>query len=282
MRCPECESVVDAESGRCAAGHELRDAAGVIRLVPADLAAEVAALEGAVWADRRARGKAPVPVAALAELPFGPATAGDHEWRLRRADLTVVRSLLAGRRDVTVLDVGAWNGWLSARLAADGHAVTATELFAGPDSLGAHAHAISDWRAVQVDPEDLDRLEARYGLVILNRCLQFAQDPLQLLHAAARRVEPGGQVVAIGLQVFRSAEAVSARIAAERTRFRDERGRELVLRPTKGYLDAGDVRRLEAAGLHTRTYPGLRLRVANFRARVDAGRPEHRFGVLEP
>ncbi len=281
MRCPECESPVDGGSGRCAAGHELRDAAGVIRLVRADLAAEVAALEDAVWADRLARGTAPVPVAALAELPFGPGTTGDHEWRLRRADLALLRRHLAGRRGVTVLDVGSWNGWLSARLSADGQDVTAAELFAGPGSLGAHAHAAGDWQAVQVDPEDLDRLEERYGLVILNHCLQFAPDPIRLLRTAARRALPGGQVVAIGLQVFRSPGGAAARIDAERTRFRREQGRDLELRPTKGYLDGADLARLETAGLRTQPYPDIRLRLANARARVDAGRPEHRFGVLE-
>jgi SAM-dependent methyltransferase len=281
MRCPACESPVDGGTGRCTAGHDLRDTAGVIRLVGADLAAEAAALEDAVWAHRRGLGTLPLPPSALAALPFGPATTGDHEWRIRRADLVLLRRHLADRRAVAVLDIGAWNGWLSARLAADGQRVTATELFAGPNSLGAHAHAISDWRAVQVDPEDLDRLEERYELVILNHCLQFAPDPIRLLRAAARRALPGGHVIAIGLQVFRSPGQVAARIASDRARFRDEQGRELSLRPTKGYFDGDDLVALEAEGLRTRWYPDLRLRLANLRARLDAGRPEHRFGVLD-
>jgi len=43
--------------------------------------------------------------------------------------------------------------------------------------------------------------------------------------------------------------------------------------PSKGYLDTSDLRRLEAFGLGTRPYPGLRL--ANLRARLDAGRPQY-------
>jgi SAM-dependent methyltransferase len=280
MRCPDCDAPVDGATGRCASGHELRDAAGVIRLVPADLAAEVAALEVAIDAHRIARGFTPLPPAALVDLPGGAATAGSDEWRLRRGDLAVVRQLLAGRQGIRVLDIGAWNGWLSARLAADGHRVTAAELFAGQASLGAHVHARTDWLAVQVDPEDLDRLEERYELVIVNRCIQFAPEPTRLLAAAARRAGPGGRVLVLGLQVFRAPLVVARRIAAERSQFAAEQGRELVLRPTKGYLDADDLGRLESAGLRTRPYPGLRLRLANLRARVDAGRPEHRFGVL--
>src|SRR4051812_41670551 len=64
---------------------------------------------------------------AYPQLPYGPGAAGHFEWRLRGYDLDVIQRLLHSRGPRRILDVGAWNGWLSHRLAAQGHSVTAID-----------------------------------------------------------------------------------------------------------------------------------------------------------
>lgn len=285
MRCPSCDRPADPGATDCPAGHPLADAAGVIRLLPADLAAQVAALESCVATWRADQGRSPLPPAALRHLPDGDAVAGDHEWRLRRADLALVRRQLAGRASAAhgerlrILDIGAWNGWLSARLAADGHAATALDLFAGPDALGARRHLPGAWRAVQADPMDPATLGERFDVVILDRCLAFQPDPVAAVSAAAGVLDPGGLLIVTGIAIHADPELAVLRLEEERVAFKARFGLDLLLRPARGVLTGGDLAALRAAGLAVRDHPFLRI--ANVRARVDARRPGHRIGTLE-
>ncbi|MBA2569575.1 MAG: methyltransferase domain-containing protein [Chloroflexi bacterium] len=237
----------------------------------------IARLEEAVSGWRASQGRAPLPAEALPALPGGAHVAGDHEWRLRRHDLDLVRSLLRRRPPSRVLDFGAWNGWLSHRLAAGGHEVTAADPFVGGAALGARWPGVVGWRRVQAELGDLERLDERFDVVIANRCLQFTPDPVAAVETLRRLLEPGGMLIATGLMIYRSPETPAARIAAEREAFRAWSGLELFLAPTRGILDRSDWARLEAAGMRTSPYGALRL--ANLRARLDRGRPEHRYAI---
>lgn len=249
----------------------------IVVLVDESRREAIARLEEAVSGWRESQGRATLPAEALPALPDGPDVAGDHEWRLRRHDLDLVRSLLRGRPPIRVLDFGAWNGWLSYRLAADGHEVTAADPFAGPSALGAPWPGVVGWRRVQAELGDLERLRERFDVVVANRCLQFTPDPVAAVDILRNLLEPGGMLIATGLMIHRAPETPAARIAAEREGFRAWSGLELFLAPTRGFLDRSDLARLETAGLQTFPYRALRL--ANVRARFDRGRPEHRYGI---
>jgi len=285
MRCPICDRSADPGVTDCPAGHPLSDESGVIRLLPADLSAQVAALESCVAIWRADQGRSPLPRAALRHLPEGDAVAGDPEWRLRRADLALVRRQLAGRasaahgKRLRILDIGAWNGWLSARLAADGHAATALDLFAGPDALGARHHLPGAWRAVQADPMDPAALGERFDVVILDRCLAFQPDPVAAVSAAAGVLDPGGLLIVTGIVVHADTELAALRLEAERVAFKARFGMDLLLRPSRGVLTGGHLAALRAVGLTVRDHPFLRI--ANIRAHVDVSRPVHRIGTLE-
>ncbi|MBA2570508.1 MAG: methyltransferase domain-containing protein [Chloroflexi bacterium] len=237
----------------------------------------IARLEEAVSGWRARQGRPSISAEALSALPDGPDVAGDHEWRLRRHDLDLVRSLLRGRPPSRVLDFGAWNGWLSHRLASDGHEVTAADPFAGGAALGAPWPGVVGWRRVQAELGDLERLDERFGVVIANRCLGFTPDPVAAVETLRHLLEPGGMLIATGLMIHRSPAVPAARIVAEREAFHAWSGLELFLAPTRGFLDRSDLARLEAAGLRTAPYPALRL--ANLRSHIDRRRPEHRYGI---
>jgi SAM-dependent methyltransferase len=213
--------------------------------------------------------------------------AGDHEWRLRRADLALIRTLLARRHPgpwsdeavPTVLDVGAWNGWLSSRLAADGYRVVGCDLFAGPSALGARDHREDDWLAVQLDPMHLDPLELRFDAIILNRCLQYFPNPVTALGKVRSVLTRGGLIIATGIAVSRQPENTRRRLEEERSTFRQRFHMDLLVRPAKGFFDEDDVARLERAGLVTERYPDMGA--TGLRARFDRSRPDHRYGVLD-
>ncbi|MBA2489020.1 MAG: methyltransferase domain-containing protein [Chloroflexi bacterium] len=260
-------------------------------LLDAERQAHVDELEKAVIRWRREGGREPLSSEALPALPSGDAVAGDLEWRLRRHDLAVVRSELAGLkaelagpraelagpRPLRILDFGSWNGWLSHRLTTDGHQLTAVDAFAGTWSLSAPWPTPPTWRRIQAEMTDLTRLGETFDVVIANRCLAFEPHPVTAMATLRRLVGPAGRLIATGLLVYGDAEKARLRLAAEAAAFRTRFGVDMLLRPTRGVLDRGDIADLAAAGLDIHATPGLRL--ANIRARFDPLRPAHRYGV---
>jgi len=278
LLCPNCRATLDPATWECAQGHAFAEEEGVRRLLSPDMAQRLAELEPAL----RAAGWGAARMDEYAQLPLGPMTAAGPglrlEWRLRQYDLAVIGILLRGRERQRVLDVGAWNGWLSHRLAEAGHQVTAVDYFADADNgLGARRHYPTRWRAIQMDLRDLSLLDEQFDVVILNRCLAFFTDPAAYVEAAKARVAAGGMLLATGLQFFLAPEAKARQVAEERRRFKARHGLELFLFPTRGYLDGGDEARLRTAGLRLHPYP--RLWAANLKARLLRSRPRHRYGV---
>lgn len=286
LRCPEClQPLTPAGEGRvCPVGHRYgRDANGVLVLLTAAFARELAGFTAALSRIRAAEGRRLLDPAAYPLLPFGPTVAADPQWGLRRRDWRLVRRLAPPRPALTVLDVGAWNGWLSHRLAVQSHAVVAVDYFADPyDGLGAIRHYLSGrdgrplWEAIQMDLLDLTVLDDRFDLVILNRCLQFQPDPVAFARAALAKLKPGGRLLALGLEFFARSADGAARVEAEQRRYREAYGFELFLRPTRGYLDRQDLAALRALGM--RFYGYRRWLPAGVWWR--RGRPWPAYGVL--
>ncbi len=283
LLCPNCREPLHNESLACRNGHTFGREDGVLVLLADDFAPRLRAYEAKLRALRvRAEaGYRRLDADAFVHLPFGPATRGDAawqwEWRFRQMDLSVVLRLITTHTPQRVLDVGAWNNWLSYQLAARGHAVTAVDYFADEyDGLRAQKfYPAVKWRAIQMDLADLSALNEAYDAVILNRCLQFFPDPAAYVEEARRRVSPGGLLIVTGLQFFRDARSKRESVAAFRSKLKRE-GLDF-LRPTKGYLDFDDYACLRTLGLKVRPY--ARLWLANLRARLRPALPFHAYGV---
>jgi SAM-dependent methyltransferase len=282
LLCPTCRTAIDPAARRCAQGHAFAQEDGVLGLLTAEMARRLAEFEAALRAARPAPPMPPGLEGAFGQLPSGPLAQAHPErrleWRLRRYDLAVVQRQLTGRGRQRILDVGAWNGWLSHRLAEAGHMVTGIDYFADRDEgLRARRWHGTDWRAFQMDLRDLSVLDEEYDVVILNRCLAFFTDPAAYAAGVKARVAPGGLLLLMGLQFF-SAPAEKARgVAAGRRAFQERHGLDLFLFPTRGYLEDTDRAGLEAEGVSVRAYP--QLWAANLRARLWRSRPQHAYGV---
>jgi SAM-dependent methyltransferase len=281
LLCPNCRAPIDPATTTCAHGHAFVPVDGVLPLLSDDFAQRLAEYEPALSAARKAEGKHLLDVTAYEQLPFsGGADAQPGmrlEWRLRRYDLALVDTVLAGRKAQRVLDLGAWNGWLSHRLTLAGHCVTAVDYFADPhDGLRARRFYRAEWRSIQMDLRDPSLIDETFDLVVVNRCLAFFTDPAAYLAIVKRRVAPGGQLLVTGLQFFWAPAAKARHVADDRRRHRQQYGFELFLFPTQGYLDRSDYRQLSAVGLELRPYP--QLWKANLRAAFVRSRPRHVYG----
>jgi SAM-dependent methyltransferase len=281
MLCPDCRAPLD-EAFTCLNGHRFCENDGVLTLVAAGFAEEMQRFASALGAARRAEGRPQLDPTAYEHLPFErPGTrlpGGSLEWRLRRYDLVVINRLLGNLRRQRILDVGAWNGWLSNRLAAAGHMVTAVDYFADEyDGLAARKHHRASWRAIQMDLRDLSVLDESFDVVIANRCLAFAPDPLAFVDQLLERVNPGGLLILTGLQIFRDARAKAQQVRAYLDAHRARHGFDLLLFPTRGYLDRTDHARLQAAGTILRPY--RQLWPAHAKALLNPSLPRHYYGV---
>lgn len=282
MLCPDCRLPLHSDRLACAGGHVFGyDENGVLVLLAADFASRLSAFSAGLRTIRVAENRLLLDPAIYPQLPFAPEVRRDHEWRLRGHDLDVVAKFLAGRTGLRILDVGAWNGWLSHRLSTLGHEVVAIDYFADAhDGLGARRWYGSQWTAIQMKLADLTILPASFDVVILNRCLQFQTDPAAFVLSAARLLSRGGLVLAMGLQIFANPDTKARQVAGALAFYRETYDFELFLWPTKGYLDRSDMARLIDLGVSIRPYRALLA--ANLRARLQPSRPWHGFGIWQP
>ena len=276
--CPTCRQRLNATTLSCPNGHCYTAVDGVLALVDLVFARHLAAFLVPFETLRDKEARRLLDPAVYPTLPYGHAVADDPEWRQRRLDWELVQRLLSEGKRLRVLDVGAWNGWLSNRLAGGGHQVTALDYFVDTcDGLGARRHYATEWQAVQMDLEDLTVVDDSFDVVILNRCLQFFTDPLRSLFQTGGLVRPGGLLLATGLALFRSPGRKARQVEAFRSHLRQNGVADL--KANKGYLDFADRERFLEAGMQLHPYRSLLM--ANWRARLDASRPWHGYGVLQ-
>jgi 2-polyprenyl-3-methyl-5-hydroxy-6-metoxy-1,4-benzoquinol methylase len=283
LRCPNCREPIEADTLACANQHRFtHDVNGVLVLLSDAFRYELDRFLPGFQALRDAEGKRLLDPAAYEQLPDLPASSGDPqfqlEWRLRRYDWQVIDRMLHGRSGLRILDVGAWNGWLSHRLARQGHDVTAIDYFVDEyDGLGARRFYHSTWQAIQLDLTDLEVIDEVFDVVVLNRCLQFFAEPVAYALYARHLVARQGLLLATGLSVIRDVTRKQREVQQLRAHLQ-QHGLDF-FRLLKGYLDRSDTAQLRAAGFDLRKYPQLRL--ANWRSWLQATRPSYFYGVWQ-
>lgn len=276
-RCPECHQPLNA-SLACPQGHQFAMEDGLLVLLRPDFRRQLEAFLARFAALRQSEGRRILDPAVYPTLPYNPALQSNPEWRLRRYDAELILGQLTGRSPLRILDLGAWNGWLSHLLAAAGHQVTAVDYFSDAyDGLRARRHypAGITWHTIQLDLRDLTPLAEPFDLIIVNRCLQFFIDPPAYLAEVQKVVAHPGRVLYTGLSFFRDPRAKARSVAAFHQHLAQH---DLVnFKPMKGYLDFHDKARLTAAGVRLHPYPQLRR--ANLKSYLLPTAPRYYYGI---
>lgn len=278
MLCPNCRLEIDESTWSCATGHRFYLENGVLILLQEDFGRRLRAFMEVFRQIRTNEGMKLLDESVYDRLPHAEVAAHEHEWRLRRFDWEVVHKLVTGRvGQQRILDVGAWNGWLSNRLAEMGHEVTAVDYFADAyDGLGAMQFYPRRWRAIQMDLQDLALLDETFDLVILNRCLHFFENPAEFAWRARRRVAPGGLLLMTGLPVYRNIELKVEQMRRLRVKLQHH-GTDY-FKPVRGYLDGEDRAQLSQLGVELHAY--RQLWRSNLKARwLDRQKPYYLYGV---
>jgi SAM-dependent methyltransferase len=280
--CPNCHSLIDPDSLTCAAGHQFTVEDGALVLLADDFGRDLHAFLASFQSLRAVGDKRLLDLTVYEHLPAVRSDLGDAqfqlEWRLRRYDLAIVLERLRDRVRQSILDIGAWNGWLSHQLAKRDHAVTAIDYFVDKyDGLGARQFYNTHWQAIQMDLVDLSVLDGCFDVIIVNRCLQFFTEPIAYVAGLQQKLSAGGMLIITGLQFFDDSSRKAREVAEMLSWHRRRYGFNLFLRPSKGYLDAHDRRDLQALGVGLHGYPQLWR--ANLKAMIKRTRPHHAYGV---
>jgi SAM-dependent methyltransferase len=162
------------------------------------------------------------------------------EWRIRRASYAhLQRELLPDvwRDTLRIVDIGAGCGWLSHRLTALGHRVSAVDrLDDEVDGLGACRHYPVSFAAVHADFDALPFAPAQFDLAVFNASLHYSPDPAATLAEALSVLVPGGTVAVMDSPMFVHADAGRCMVADQLRRFEAEAGIEAPTRTGVGFL----------------------------------------------
>ncbi|MBI3941984.1 MAG: methyltransferase domain-containing protein [Chloroflexi bacterium] len=311
LLCPICrESLTPVGAAlRCSNGslmcrneHHFTFYEGVLPLLEEQFGRRLETFLAAYIQVRTAEHKRIFDTGAYETLPYGPLAAGNPEWRIRQYDLAFIQGLLANQsrtvqsEKLRILEIGAWNGWLTHWLVGMGHHVTAVDYFNDTyDGLGARKFyaggnmpasqnpgaTLDDWLAIQMDMADLSIIDQQFDTVILNHCVQFCTDPVTYVRdiisgTSTGKVAPGGLLLLIGLEFHRDT-ALKARQVASFRKYLAQFGLDF-LHPTKAYLDFEDMAGLQAAGIRLGSFP--RLWPANLKSLVNPTLPRHCYGIF--
>ena len=151
---------------------------------------------------------------ALLALPYVQTGPLARQWAVRaRSFETFVAQLLrpmaaVSGRPLKVLDLGAGNGWLSYRIALEGHRATALDIRDDDvDGLGAShpflQRANGKMGIAVAGFEDIPAPDTSFDIAVFNASLHYAVDLASVLAEAARVVRPGGRLAILDSPFYR-------------------------------------------------------------------------------
>ena len=159
----------------------------------------------------------------LLDLPYLESGAFADQWAIRSRTFDafmrrILRPMARIAGPLTVLDLGAGNGWLSHRVALDGHRAIALDIRGdATDGLGAAAPfhrrvpgkivpIVASFDSIPLDPASVD-------IALFNASLHYATDLGGAVAEARRIVRPGGKLAILDSPFYRSEEQGEAMVA---------------------------------------------------------------------
>lgn len=154
-------------------------------------------------------------------LPFADLTGKfASDWRIRassyQALIARVIAPLERGAPLSLLDLGAGNGWLSYRLARRGHHVAAVDLLTNVrDGLGAYVHYDAPFTPIQAEFDCLPLADNQFDVAVFNSSLHYSVRYETTLQEALRVLRADGVLVILDTPTYQDAES-GAQMVAER------------------------------------------------------------------
>lgn len=160
-------------------------------------------------------------------LPFQDLSGhNQQQWAIRSRTYTFLEQRILpeieaqAARNLSVLDLGAGNGWLSYRLALRKHLPVAVDVFTSDlDGLAAAAHYRKKLPGLfprfQAEVDRLPFADRQFDLAIFNASFHYSEDYFETLGEAIRCLRAGGTVI-IADTAWYTADESGQRMLAER------------------------------------------------------------------
>jgi O-antigen/teichoic acid export membrane protein/SAM-dependent methyltransferase len=213
--------------------------AGIWRFLPPQRAAALAQFRQEYETVRRQEGRGSDDPAFYRALPFvaDPAWAGRGHSYKGLLEQVIRPFTQKAQRPLRILDVGAGNGWLSHRLAEEGHVLTAVDLGVNRrDGLGAHVHYPSSFTCLQAEFDQLPIEDGWADLVIFNASFHYSVKYEATLHEALRVLSETGQVVVVDTAVYQHPSSGQQMVAEREAAFVRQVGFASNALPSENFL----------------------------------------------
>lgn len=277
LLCPECRTKINFKKLSCQNGHNFYFDENVLILLETDFSKKLNVFLQTLDKIRNKEKRIISNPSIFSKLPF--VLKNEIEWKVRCFDLEILEQILPKNR-LKILEIGAWNGWLSNFLTEKGHSITTVDYFINEfDGLKAKKFYENKWISIQMDLTDLDLIDEKFDFIVFNRCLQFAPNPFLIFQKATKLLNKKGKILVTGISVFKNSKLKIKEIEKFKEKYKREWDFEIFLKPTKGFFDFEDKNQFEKIGLKFEKYPQLFKQ--NLKANVLRNLPKHYFGIFK-
>jgi len=209
----------------------------------------------------------------LPKVSFDPSI-----WRLRAYDLELISKIITSEKPLNILDLGAWNGWLSHQLAAKGHHVTAVDYFMAPfDGLQTVSYYDNPFLAVQANLNDLSFLKKQYDVIVINRCYPYFEDIQTQIDTLKKLLNDNGTIIITGLNSFKNPTSIIKNLKTSDDNFSKKYGKSFFFCIFKGYVNKSDLENLRKNGFELKLYSQLRFK--SLLSKILANKPAYWFAT---
>lgn len=234
--CPRCRTTLERvapERVLCPQdGLEFQRVEGIWRFLLPESEAHYARFIADYEAIRRAEGRGSPSADYYRSLPFKDLSGRlQADWRVRARSFNVLTKNVLTRlqvplgRALKIIDLGAGNGWLSNRLAAQGDRVIAVDLLVNEqDGLGAWKFYEHGFTPVQAEFDHLPVMDCFADAVIFNASFHYSEDYVKALREALRVLSPAGRIVILDSPVYRRAASGEQMVREREAQFTEKYG----------------------------------------------------------
>jgi len=234
--CPRCQTTLERKASdrlTCPRdGLEFWQIDGIWRFLLPESEAHYSRFIADYESIRRSEGRGSNAANYYRALPYKDLN-GQHsaDWAIRARSFNVlVKNVLTRLQDplersLKILDLGAGNGWLSNRLAAQGDRVLAVDLAVNKeDGLGAWREYEHSFTPVQAEFNHLPVMDRFADAVIFNASFHYSENYAETLKEALRVLSVKGLVVIMDSPVYRRADSGEKMVKEREEQFKQKYG----------------------------------------------------------
>jgi SAM-dependent methyltransferase len=246
--CPVCHApLVESINGDLSCpveGTGYNQVEGIWRFLPPGIEAKYSRFVREYETVRRLEGRGSPDPAYYRSLPARDLTGHfERDWKIRyRSYQSLVEKVIRPLEKLfpgclSILDLGAGNGWLSYQLAKRGHSVAAVDLSTNPsDGLGTWSFYDKPYIPIQADFDRLPFLESQFHLAVYNASFHYSTGYESSLRETLRLLIGGGQVVIMDSPLYRQEDSGRQMVRERQVQFQRDYGFPSNALPSENFL----------------------------------------------